>query len=171
MKKRISKKRKLKIIPIFLLLIVVIIGILVFIKGINKISIKEAYISGNVSSFTLYNLDKNSKIVETKDIIYRGSCVKLHSGEKMENKVTYVKIKYNNKEYFINKENVTMDKNKIVTEKEMYVRTSTTLYKDDKSIDILSLVKKGEKVDIISYDKLNDKGEVNKYKDMYTENI
>ena len=169
MKKRRSKKRKLKIIPIFLLFIVVIIGILVFIKGINKISIKEAYISGNVSSFTLYNLDKNSKIVETKDIIYRGSSVKLHSSEKMENKVTYVKIKYNNKEYFINKENVTMDKNKIVTEKEMYVRTSATLYKDSESVDILGLVKKGEKVDIISYDKLNDKGEVNKYKIKYNE--
>ena len=168
MKKRRSKKKRLKLIPFIILIVVVIVGVLVCVKGVKKITTKDAYISGNASSFTLYKLDKD-KLSKTDEVIYRGNSVKLYEEEEIENKVTYVKIKYNDKEYFINKENVTMDKNKIITETEMYVRTSSTLYKDDKSVDILGLVKKGEKVDIISYDKLNEKGEVNKYKIKYKE--
>lgn len=160
-----NKRRKLKL-SAFICLIVAIIVFILLIKRINKIIVKDAYISGNVSTFELYKLEKD--IIKKTDVIaYRGSNVKLYNEERKVNKITYVKIKYNDKEYFINKENITMNKDKIVTEKEMFVRTSTTIYKNDKDVDILSLVKKGEKVEILSYDKLDKKGVVNKYKIKY----
>lgn len=161
------KKRKLKIVPFIMLILIVCAVIFVFMKGVNKITTKEGYVSGNVTSFDLYNLNKDSKIEKVKDVIYRGSKVTLYSKEVSDDKNTYVKIKYNDKEYFINKENVTLNKDKIVTEKQMYVRTSTTIYKDSDSVDIQGLVKKGEEVDILSYDKLNKLGVVNKYKIKY----
>ena len=166
--KRRKRKKKLKLFPIIVIIAIIIGSVLLF-KGINKITVKDAYIKGNISSIGLYTKNKDSKLEKTKDIVYRGSMVKEYGEEIKENKITYVKIKYNDKEYFINKDNLTMDKDKIVAEKELYVRTNTTLYKDSKSIDILGLIKKGEKVDIISYDKVNNKGIVNKYKVKYND--
>ena len=158
-------KRKIKVSAILGFIIIILVALFLF-KGVNKIIIKNAYVSGNVTSFELYKMDKDI-LTKTNDIIYRGSFVKLYPDSKKENNITYVKIKYNDKEYFIDEKNITMDKDKIVTEKEMYVRTSTTIYKNEKDVDIQGLVKKGEKVEILSYDKLDKKGVVNKYKIKY----
>ena len=166
--KRRKRKKKLKLFPI-IVLIAIIFGIILLFKGINKIAVKDAYVKGNTPSIELYIKNKASKIEKVDDVIYRGSIVKKYGKEIKENKITYVKIKYNDKEYFINKDNLTMDKDKIIAEKELYVRTSTTLYKASKSVDILGLVKKGEKVDIISYDEVSNKGVVNKYKVKYND--
>ena len=163
--KKRKNKVKLKVSAILGLIVIIVVAIFLF-KGVNKIIIKDAYVCGNVTNYELYIMDKDV-ITKTKDVIYRGRSVKLYPDSKKENNITYVKIKYNDKEYFINKENITMNKDKIVTEKEMYVRTSTTIYKNDSDVDILGLVKKGEKVDILSYDKLDKKGIVNKYKIKY----
>ena len=160
-----KSKRKIKISAVLGLIVIIVIALFLF-KGINKVIIKDAYISGSVSNFELYKLNKDV-ITKSKEVIYRGSKVKLYGTEKNENNITYVKIKYNDEEYFVNKENITMDKNKIVTEKEMYVRTSATMYKNEKDVDIQGLVKKEEKVEILSYDKLDKKGVVNKYKIKY----
>ena len=161
-----GKKVKIKVSAILGLIGILIVAIFLF-KGVNKVIVKDAYVCGDIASYELFKLDKDT-ITKTNDVIYRGSSVKLYSDSKKENNITYVKIKYNDKVYFINEENITMNKDKIVTEKEMYVRTSTTIYKNSKDVDILSLVKKGEKVEILGYDKLN-KGIVNKYKIKYNE--
>ena len=56
----------------------------------------------------------------------------------------------------------------IIKEKELFIRTNITVYKDLDSSKILSYIKKGEKVEILGFDKLN-KGIVNKYKIKYND--
>lgn len=51
----------------------------------------------------------------------------------------------------------------VVLEKEKYVRTSVTVYKNESDSKIESFIKKGNKIDIIGYDKLLDDGSVNMY--------
>jgi hypothetical protein len=68
----------------------------------------------------------------------------------------------------INQNNLTNKKEEIIKEKELFVRTDLTLYKDLDSSKILSYIKKGERVEILGYDKI-EKGIVNKYKIKYND--
>ncbi len=121
-----------------------------------------SYISSDKKEVTLYDLDYKKSIN-----IVRGSKVYTYKLKDKVNDKIYVKIKYNDKFYYINEDNITTNKDKIIKEKQMYVRTSTTIYKKLESPEILSLVKKGEKIQILGYDKINSDGSVNQYKIKY----
>ena len=164
-----KKKRKLKKKKIFVLLVIVLIIILgIFLmpkkKGISIIKEKtvKAFISSENVSVKLYDSEYN----EVSDI-YRGSeVIKYNKNINVEDK-TYNKIKYNNKTYYVLSDNVVLDEKDIIKEKELFVRTSTTIYKDTTN-KIESYVKKGERLDIIGYDKITE-GVVNRYKVKYND--
>lgn len=123
--------------------------------------LKEGYICGNESLINLYN-----KEFEETETIKRGSEVKILSKSKDGNE-EYYKIKHNGKEYYVLASNISKDKDNLVTEKEMFVRTSLTVYEEMDSPKILGYLKKGSKVTIKGYDYLNDDGSVHKYKIKY----
>ena len=60
------------------------------------------------------------------------------------------------------KENVVEKEENIVLEKEIYIRTATSVL--DENNKPISLVEKGSKVEVLSYDILKEDGTVNKYK-------
>ena len=161
-----AKKRKLKL-GFKLLFIILIIIVILFLFKYNKNNnilnnLKVAYTSSESSYVSLYDLEYNEV-----DKIYRGIKVDYYPSYKdKDNK--YTKIKYNNKDYLILNENITSKEQDILKEKELYVRTSTTIYKSLEDAKIESYVKKGEKVNIIGYDKITD-GVVNKYKIKYND--
>lgn len=164
--RRISLKKIL--IAIILLLVLISLSIFLIsltVKGVSKVtnrqSTKIGYICSANSSLKLYDLNYN----EVSDII-RGTKVKI-KGEVKDSNLEYYKINYNNKDYLVLKENVTLDNLQIVKEKEKYVKTPLTVYKDSKSSKILGYLKKGSKVSILGYDYLNADGSVNKYKISY----
>ena len=166
-----KKKRKvrLKKFPCIMLLLIVLVVILLIVKPNFNISKKststnESYVTSDDSSVVLYDSEYNEV-----SSIPRGSMVKEYIDTTTEGDVTYVKIEYDGKTYFINKDNLTSDKNNLIKEKEMYVRTNLTIYKDEESPKILSFAKKGERLEITGYDKIDSNGIVNKYKVKYND--
>lgn len=154
-------------------LFILLLGILLIILGIYLLLIKtiktnlskdiSGFVSSNTSSIKIYD----EEFKEVSNII-RGTKIKVSNKEiKDENGNIYYEIKSKDINGYILKENFTKDEKNIVIEKEMYVRTYLTVYKNSDSAEILSTIDKGEKVDIISYDKLLDDGSIYKYQIKY----
>ncbi|MCI8545125.1 MAG: hypothetical protein HFH09_02715 [Bacilli bacterium] len=99
---------------------------------------------------------------------YRGTKVELYDqtiiGE--ITKQEYKKVKIEGSTFLFKSENIVDTYNKVIYEEELFVRTNTTVYKEDKSSEILGLIKKGEPVKIIGFNTLEN-GFAPKYKIMY----
>ena len=164
-----KKKRRLKktiIFPIVLLLILVL-AVIFFtnIKPEKEDNKQEKkYISSESAKVTLYDKEYNEVLT-----VPRGVTVDVYKFKEEKNDSTFVEIGYNGKTYLIDEDNLTLNKEDIVKEKELFVRTNVTVYKDDNSSKILSYIKKGERLDIIGYDKIDSEGIVNKYKIKYND--
>lgn len=162
-----SKRKVNKARVLIFILGVLIVSFIIFLllKGINKVVIKQnyKYLANNQSEITLYTLDYNETLQ-----IARGTKVEIIESITNENK-EYYKIKYNNTEYLVFKENVVNSEDDIILEKEMYVRTPVTIYESEESIKILGMAKKGEKLDIVGYNKVNEDGSINMYKIKYND--
>lgn len=172
MKKR-RKKRKLKIgrlvIVILLLFILFAIGFFI-IKGLNKIVItsKTMFVSGTTSSVISFKLDDEDNLKEDEKLI-RGIKVKSLNNKLTKDDIEYTEIEYNKEKYYVNSNNLVSNENEVVQEKEKYVRTSSTIYENDKDTKIKSFVKKGNKLDIVGYNKLLEDGTVEMYNINYGE--
>ena len=134
-----------------------------FKKDETKESIQTNYISSETSEVILYDLEYNESIK-----ISRGEKVNVYNFKEKKEDDIYIKIKYNDEFYLINQNNLVSNEQDIVKEKELFVRTNLTVYKDSSSSKILSYIKKGERVEIIGFDKL-EVGIVNKYKIKYND--
>lgn len=155
-----KKRRKLKKSVLFIgVILVAAIGFTSFFIISNNVKNRSnmAYLASDLTTLSLYN--ENKEVV--KEVV-RGSKVKVYINQTIDEE--YIKIKYENVEYYINKKNLVYKKEDIVQENEVYVRTSYNLNKDNESINLLGLVNKGDKLTVIGYDKLLDDGNVNMYK-------
>ena len=173
MTKRVKKKRRHKIkIGRLIIALIILVGIgfgaiklLDYGKKNIKIITKNYYLSSNVNAIETYTYNEETDLLEkNEEPLYRGTKVKSNDKVKTYDEVDYILVKLDDKEYYIKKDNLTEDENKIVTEKEKYVRTSVTVYKNEKDSKIESFIKKGNKIDILAYDYIDDKGLVNMYK-------
>ena len=171
MTKRVRKKKKIKIGRVIIALIILTgigyagIKVLDFTKDNIKIITKNYYLSSNINTIKNYSYNEETKeMEENEEPLYRGVKVKSNDKVKTINEVDYIEIKINDTSYYVNKDNLTEDEKKVVTETEKYVRTSVTVYKNEKDSKISSFIKKGNKIDIIDYDYIDDKGLVNMYK-------
>lgn len=160
------KKNVLVIGILILAVLVVLIGLSFVLKKGSKEEDKtnKSYVASETLKVKLYDEEKNESIE-----IVRGSEVTAYKYKEKVDDIIYIKIKYDNKFYLINQDNLTNDKNNIIKEKEMFVRTNLTIYKDESSSKILSYAKKGERLEIIGYDKLDKEGKVNRYKIKYND--
>lgn len=128
-----------------------------YLNGKNKTVIR--YLASDKEEVSLFN-----EQLEEKKTVYRGMKVDYYINQSKED---MAKIKINDEEYFINKKFLVENIKDTVKETEMYVRTSYNLNKDLDSVNLLTLVKKGDKLDIIGFDKLDKEGKVNMYKVKY----
>lgn len=164
MKRKIIWSRLL-ILVIIVFALLLSIYFLLFRKQVKNILSKDinGFVSANTSSIKIYD----EEFKEINNII-RGTKIKVSDNIiKDTNGNNYYKIKNKNINGYILKENFTKDDKNIVLEKEMYVRTYLTVYKNIDNAQILSTIDKGEKVDILSYDKILDDGSVHKYQIKY----
>ena len=158
-----KKKKKFKKKPIFILLLtlIILISAFYFYNDIKrKKMLEDRYIGSSKYLVELYN-EKNEKVKEMP----RGTKVSLYINSVNEKS----KIKVDDGDYYIDSNNLVKNIPETVFEKELYVRTSFNLNKDNEGIDLLSLINKGEKVDIIGFDRLNSDGTVNMYKIKYND--
>ena len=163
--------RKIKIGRVIIFLIAAILVsfacftlIINIFKGVgNIITSDKMFVASNSLSVPLYDINFNEV-----DKITRGTEL-IVSDKVSNNNIEYYKIKYNDNEYYILVDDLVKEESNIVKEKEMYVRSSLTLYEDVDSIKIKGLIEKGEKLEILGYDKLNDDGSVTTYKVKYND--
>ena len=161
-------------LKIFLMVIIMIIFIALVIFGffylkkekIEEEKIFDAFISSYDYEVMLYNEDYTEAIK-----VIRGSSVKLYENlvervfeDSEKESVIYRKIEYDGNIYLINPDDVCDKYEDSVKQKEVYVRTSITTYKDSESSNIYGFIKKGEKLDVVGFDKINKDGSVNMYK-------
>ncbi len=169
-KVRRRKKVKLKIGRILIALIILALiffaltKVLNFAKNSIKIITKEYYLSSNINEIDLYTYNDETKQMDKDSTMVRGNKVKSHDNTKTIDETNYIEILKDDKKYYIKEDNLTKDKNNIVTEKEKYVRTSVTVYKNGEDSKIASFIKKGNRLEILGYDYLKDDGNVNMYK-------
>ncbi len=134
-------------------------------KGVsNLVFNNDMYIASDTLQVSLYDMNYN----ET-DKINRGVKVTILKDKIINNDQEYYKINYQNVDYYVLANNLTKEEKDVVLEKEMYVRTSLTLYENLDSIKIKGLIKKGSKIEILDYDFLNEDGSVNMYKVKYND--
>lgn len=161
-------KRKIKVGRVLAAaMILVIIGLLIFFltkKSSGIIIHKESmYLASMEKDVVLYNYDDNDNLKEDKKVA-RGNKVTCYDSITLDDGTKYSKIKYDDSTYYVNRDNLVSDKKGIVLEKNRFVRTSSTVYENDKDTKISSFIKKGNEVNIVGYDYLNDDGSVNMYK-------
>ena len=167
-----KKRRRLKKKPIIILvsIILIIIALIIILPKLlkkEKINKVDMLLASSEYTIKTYNLDYTDGIE-----IPRGTTVTMYEKEykdKNDETKVYNKIIYDNNEYYIDlNQTVSLEENPVL-EKEIYVRTPVTVYKNSEDNSILGYVKKGEKLDIVGYDKLDEKGIVNMYKVKYEE--
>ena len=166
-KKRRLKKKPIIILILFIIIIIILIMFLAKLLKKEKIKKVDMLLASEEYVIKTYNLDYTEAIE-----IPRGNKVVMYEKEykdKNDETKKYNKIIYDNKEYYIDLYQLVELEASPVLEKEIYVRTPVTVYKNSEDNSILGYVKKGEKLDIVGYDKLDDNGIVNMYKVKYNE--
>ena len=164
---RSRKKRKLKIVPIILtllLIIVIILGVSKLLKS-SPVAIvnKTYYLASTTNNVSVYSYDKeNDKMTEAKEYV-RGTKVKSKDKTITIGDIEYKEITIDENTYYIPEAYLVQDNKKIVQETTKYIRTSVTVYENEKDYKINSFIKKGNKIDILNYDKIDDTGAVNMY--------
>ncbi len=165
-KRRRLKKRPIVILLLFIILVIIAVLLLAKMFKKEKINKVEMLLASENYTIKTYNLDYTDSIE-----INRGTKITMYEKEyKNKNDETkkYNKIIYENKDYYIDLNQLVSLEESPVLEKEIYVRTPVTIYKNSEDNSILGYVKKGEKLSIIGYDKL-DNGIVNMYKVKYND--
>mgnify|MGYP001625333740 CR=1 FL=1 len=135
-----------------------------FVGVVEQFTNDKKIVASTSLTVPLYDFDYN-EIIQIK----RGEEVTILKDNIINNEQEYSQIKYDKNEYYILSSNLVDDINDAVLEKEMYVRTSVTLYENLESIKIKELVEKGEKLEVLGFNSINDDGSVDMYKVKYNE--
>ena len=135
-----------------------------FVGVVEQFTNDKKIVASTSLTVPLYDFDYN-EITQIK----RGEEVTILKDNIINNEQEYSQVKYDKNEYYILSSNLVDDINDAVLEKEMYVRTSVTLYENLESIKIKGLVEKGEKLEVLGFNSINDDGSVDMYKVKYNE--
>ena len=173
--KRTKRKLNVKNVVIFSVLLVLLLSCVgfginkLFFSGGNAIIKKDVskYLASNINNVILYKYvaktDNSPEKMEKSDEIVRGTEVKTNNEKMVIGDISYILVKVNDKEYYVTNDSLVDKVSDVVLEKVKYVRTSVTVYKNEKDSKIESFIKKGNEIEILGYDKLNDDGNVNMY--------
>jgi len=185
-----SKKKKKKIknkgrFITFILIVLLLLGSGAFIvvSRINNLkpidyATSQGFIASDGSKVQLYHAEETvernilGKITkrtrtfsEGIDVVRGTELTVIDDHEYDENGQTvYYKVSLDGTEYFVEPSFVVDDYQKVITEKEKYVRTPVTVYETFDAPDIAGLIKKGNRVDITGFDKIDEEGKVSMYK-------
>ena len=169
MEKKKVKVRYGRIIVFIVAVLIVSVFCFFLVKGLfkgvqNIVTNDVMYASSSELSIPLYDMSYN-EVGQLK----RGIKVTVLKDKIINNELEYYKINYEKKDYYVLSKDLVSEENDIVQEKEMYVRTTLTLYENFNDIKIIGMINKGSKLEIIGYNYLEDDGSVNMYKVKYND--
>lgn len=162
-----KKKKKSNLITISLIILIILATIVNLTNNEKniKINYQNMYISGEIEKVKIYNLENNEdvfELVEEKEISRGTKVLDTKKQVTYQNEV-YNEIIINDKNYYINKNNLTKDIKEVVKEKYIYTRSATTILESIDSIKITGLSKKNDKLEVLGYDVIDNNGKVNLY--------
>ena len=170
------KKKRVKVGKLLLFIIIIAIITLGVIFGIKKIFgssniiIKKSYdkyLASENNVVSIYEYSKNedgTEVLNKSEDITRGTKISTKNDKFTYEEKEYTLINYNDKEYYVLSNELVDNEKDVVLEKNKFVRTSVTVYKNEVDSKIESFIKKGNELEILGYDKLLDNGNVNMYK-------
>ena len=180
--RKVKRKRKLKKgFKKFLIVFFFVVGFclvwLVFGKGSVPVILekreKTMFLAGNQHQVSLYvkkdveeeSSDKEEEkvILEENEKVSRGVAVKVLNGKLEYEENVYQKIKLNDKEYYVVENNLVLKQGDVVLEKNVYVRSATSILENMDDRKIIGLAKKGDELSVLGYDKVLDDGSVHVY--------
>ena len=137
--------------------------------------IKDMYLASSNPNVSIFQLVEEKTSLETTqeekvvrklievDPVVRGTKIKTNRKEiQFENK-TYQLIKMDDKEYYVEKNNLVKNLKDAVLEKSIFVRTATGVLENSDSSKIVGLATKGTELEVVSYDYLKKDGTVHLY--------
>ncbi|MDO5568503.1 MAG: putative glycoside hydrolase [bacterium] len=155
-----KKKRKIKYnrVIILILILVAIFTTIFYLGGKYLKKNLTMYVASEVYQASLYDeagnfqekITRGSSIITTSNVITIGD-------------IQYQEIKLADRTLYINSNNVVKDIREVVLEKEVFVRTPTTILEDISTGKTVSLAKKGTTLEVVDYDELKEDGSVNAY--------
>ena len=170
-RRRLNVRKLVTFIVVVLIIILLIFGIVKLFsnnKGTNSKKSIDKYLASNINAVDLYNyvsisegeeekkLDKVDEIVRGTKITTKGETINVDN-------VEYTLVNNNEEEYYVLSSNLVDNEKDVVLEKNKFVRTSVTVYKNETDSKIESFIKKGNELEVLGYDKLLDDGSVNMY--------
>lgn len=170
------KKKRLKLGKLILFIVSIVIitfGVIFGIKkifGNSNIIIKKSYdkyLASENNVVSIYEYSKNedgTEVLNKSEDITRGTKISTKNDKFTYEEKEYTLINYNDKEYYVLTNELVDNNRDVVLEKNRFVRTSVTVYKNEVDSKIESFIKKGNELEILDYDKLLDNGNVNMYK-------
>ena len=170
------KKKRLKLGKLILFIVSIVIitfGVIFGIKkifGNSNIIIKKSYdkyLASENNVVSIYEYSKNedgTEVLNKSEDITRGTKISTKNDKFTYEEKEYTLINYNDKEYYVLSNELVDNEKDVVLEKNRFVRTSVTVYKNEVDSKIESFIKKGNELEILDYDKLLDNGNVNMYK-------
>ena len=169
--KRARKKRKLSGLGMLLLICLILLLVFLIYRRLNAKGkplfpiYTDMYIASTTNAVSIYDYDdENKTLTKLDEELARGTKVSSDKTNITYEDVEYTKVKLENGFYYIETANLKNNKKDVVLEDTKYVRTSATIYKNEKDSKIESLVKKGNSLKVIDYDYLKEDGSVNMYK-------
>ena len=170
------KKKRLKLGKLILFIVIIAIitlGVIFGIKkifGSNNIIIKKSYdkyLASENNVVSIYEYSKNedgTEVLNKSEDITRCTKISTKNDKFTYEEKEYTLINYNDREYYVLSNELVDNEKDVVLEKNKFVRTSVTVYKNEVDSKIESFIKKGNELEILGYDKLLDNGNVNMYK-------
>lgn len=131
-----------------------------------EITYEEMYVASDKEKVIIYKLvsDEEVKKLVEDNSLYRGNEVSVSNEIVTYEEVVYSKIKIDDVEYYINRDNLVSDKDDIVKEEYVYTRVATSIIESVDDIKINGLAKKGDRLEVVGYDYVDEYGNVNMYK-------
>ena len=125
------KKRKINLVKVCIFFICLFISVIAVSKIFKVVSPKvltktfDKYLASNNKTLDIYTLEE-TKLVK-KETLNRGTKIKTSNKIKTIENKEYIEITYNNNNYLVLKENVVEKEESVVLEKEIYIRTATSV--------------------------------------------
>lgn len=182
-RKKDLKKKKIKtskFVYLFIVIAIIIIGICYFYTKspteILKIDIpKDMYLASETNTVVIYRLEEEKSKEETTekdatkvlieiDKLPRGEQVKAKTKKVEFEEKEYQLILIEDKEYYVEVENLVSNQEKVVLENNIFVRTPTTILDTIENSKINGFAGKGEELQVLGYKDLQNDGTVSTYK-------
>ena len=170
MTKRVKKHKKRKIKILRVIIAVVILAVIGYSAykllelTTKKIILKPYYLAADTPSIVLNSYDEETKKLTESKTLPRGTKVKSGFLTKTFDEKEYIEINYEDNKYYLDSKYLVTNKKEVIKDKTKYVRTSVTVYKNEKDSKIASFIKKGNMLEVLDYDNYDKDGIVNMYK-------